>query len=313
MKCKFNIINIFILYIIIPIQTVISLVELNYPSAISLSNGNIFVVEKKGIFIYDEQLKNIIHSYIFEESEQINNVTSLSNIRIKQSNDYIICLINLKIYFFDSEGQLILNDTDKIINDEDFYQLTLVTIPMNDNNYFYYLIGYYSYLYSSYYEEDLFALKLIYYKINLINKNNTYICDLQYEKFISFFLNFKYYLLNKDLSCDYMQDESGENDNLLVCFFIIKKDGKPSLSHHFFKVTTSKITKYNYYYYEYDNSLNDVILLQSVPNIDRDNELICLLFVDESLNCYKFKYADFLIPTGTFYQTLNTNFNCRNE
>ena len=105
---------IFIIYLIESIKDVTS-VDLSFPSSISLPNGNIFVVEKEGIFVYDEQLLNIIHNYPFEtENEKINDVNSLSNIIIKYQDNYIIGLINLKIYFFDFEGIKLLK-TDRII------------------------------------------------------------------------------------------------------------------------------------------------------------------------------------------------------
>ena len=202
---------------------------------------------------------------------------------------------------------------EKIINDEEFYQPTLAIIPLNDNNFFYYIIGYYSYMYSSKYRKNLYALILLYYKIDLTNKNNIYINDLQYEIFTSSFWGDEYYFLNQGLSCDYMQDASGYNDYLLACFVIID-DEYPTLSHNFFDATSSKISINNDYYYDYVDELNDVKLIQTVPSISREYELICLLFTDENLECYKFKYTDgFWKDSGSFYQSFTTNFNCRNE
>ena len=74
MRSSFIGINIlFSLIIIISIQITISLLDFTYPSAISLTNGNIFVVEKNGIFVYDSQLKNIVdnHNYPFEDEDKI--------------------------------------------------------------------------------------------------------------------------------------------------------------------------------------------------------------------------------------------------
>ena len=74
MKSCFNGINIFFLYMIISLENVKSLLDFNYPSAISLLNQNVFIVEENGIFVYDKQLKNIIYSHPFqEESDKINN------------------------------------------------------------------------------------------------------------------------------------------------------------------------------------------------------------------------------------------------
>ena len=117
MKLDFNIISMLKIYFLfLSFQQIFS-VDFNYPSAIGLPNGNIFLVEKKGIFVYDEQLINIIYNYTFEINEEINDVNKLSNVNIKFKNDHIICIINLKVYFFNDEGYKLL-ETDKIITDE---------------------------------------------------------------------------------------------------------------------------------------------------------------------------------------------------
>ena len=310
MKSVFTAINIFILSLIISIRNVISLIELNFPSAISLLNGNIFVVEKKGIFVYDEQLKNIIYNYNFkEESEQINSLSSLSAINIKLKNNYIICLINLKVYFFDYEGKLI-KETEKIITDENIYYPTLIPIPFSNDNFYYYIIGYLSY--SN--EKSCYIFKLLYYKINLYDNTNNFISDLTLDIFTSSFWKDKYAFLNQGLSCDYMQDATNKGDNYLTCFFIVQESTKPALSHNFFDVTTSIISINNKYYYDYIKSLNEVRSIQSVVTNNRQNAFVCLLFTDKSLDCYKFHYEDgFWTDSASFYQNIKINFDCRSD
>ena len=103
MKSDLIIINILIIFL--SIKNVISLLNFIYPSALSLSNKNVFIVEKEGIFVYDENLENIIHSYLFQDEDgKINSVDILSNVRIVFKRGYIACLVNLKIFFFDYEG-----------------------------------------------------------------------------------------------------------------------------------------------------------------------------------------------------------------
>ena len=67
MKSTFNNVNMFILCLFLSFQQVAISIDFTYPSAIGLPNGNIFIVEKKGIFIYDEQLLNVLNSYPFAE------------------------------------------------------------------------------------------------------------------------------------------------------------------------------------------------------------------------------------------------------
>ena len=124
MRSIFNHIN-FLLSIIF-INKVLS-VDFTFPSSVSLLNGNVFVIEKNGIFVYNEQLTNIIYNYAFEENEKINNVNSLSNVIIRYKRNYILYLINSKIYFFDDKGENILI-TDKLIMDENISYITLTLI-----------------------------------------------------------------------------------------------------------------------------------------------------------------------------------------
>ena len=305
MKSIFFRINIFILYFFLSLIKVISSIEFNYPSAISLNNGNIFIIEKMGISIYDEQLKNLIHEYPFtEESEKINTLDKLSNIIIKKSNNYIICLINLRIYFFNEVGELLLKENYRITTDE-CYHLALTPIPLNDNNNFYYIVGYYTY--SS--QNEVYILHLLYYKIDLIENKNYYINSLEFDIFISSFWGNEYDFLNQGLDCEYMSMEDDNDIMQLTCFVIIKRSSKPTLSQIFFDVDETKISKSDDYYYDYVESLKEVKKLQSITNNNRDNSLICILFTDKSLNCYLFSYGS----KGNFYETINLNFNCRSE
>ena len=107
-------------------------IDLTYPSAFCLINSNIFLIEQKGVYVYDQTLENIINSYSypFNEEEKINNPNELFNIIIKYQSDAmnnLICLINSKIYFFSLYGYKLLI-TGKIIEEDNFYHPTLAPI-----------------------------------------------------------------------------------------------------------------------------------------------------------------------------------------
>ena len=307
MNSSYNHINILILYIIILIKEVTS-VDFSFPSAISLPNGNIFIVEKEGIFVYDEQLMNIIHNYPFEtEAEKISDVNSLSNIIIKFQDNYIISLINLKIYFFDSEGNKLLI-TDKIITDENFSYPDLIPINLGIANSYHYVIGYFLY------EDSKYKLKLILYKINLLTNNNEQIKELVLDVFRSSRWGNNRLFANKGLACGYMQHIDYNTDNFLVCFFIFNKDSTLSLSHHYFQITDSSLEKNTDYKYGYIDNLYDVKQIKMVTRSDRKESMVCLLFTNEDLECNKFYYPGGLFDdSGQFYQNIITNFNCRSE
>ena len=132
MRSDFNHLNIFLSIILF--KEILS-VDFTYPSSISLLNGNIFVIEKNGIFVYDGQLKNTIYSYPFEENDKIKDLNSLSNVIIKYKRNYILCLINSKIYFFNDQGENILI-TDKLITDENISYITITLIGITGNFYY---------------------------------------------------------------------------------------------------------------------------------------------------------------------------------
>ena len=200
MRSIFNHIN--ILLSIIFINKVLS-VDFTFPSSVSLLNGNIFVIEKNGIFVYNEQLTNIIYNYAFEENEKINNLNSLSNVIIRYKRNYILCLINSKIYFFDDKKENILI-TDKLIMDENISYITLTLIGTIGNFYYYsieYLLN----------ESSIYYIKIISYKIDLIEKTNNYIDNIVIDKFTSSFWGNQRYFANNGLGCEYMEPEDNRS------------------------------------------------------------------------------------------------------
>ena len=240
MKSSFNAINIFIFFIIISFGKVISLLDFTYPSAIGLTNRNVFIVEKKGIYVYNEEINSVIYSYPFqEEGDQINDENSLSNVVIKLKNNYIICLINRKIFFFDYEGKFIL-ETGRIITDENYYYPSLTPISLNEENFYFYVISYFIY------DSGSYKQNVLYYKINLYDKTNNYITQKTLNRFESKSwggLSSDTYDFNcMGLSCEYMQSENKDEYNYLVCFLIINKDNSLSLSLNYFEIASNSLT-----------------------------------------------------------------------
>ena len=300
MRSNFNHINIFLSIILF--NEILS-VDFTYPSSISLLNGNIFVIEKNGIFVYDEQLKNTIYSYTFEENDKINNLTSLSNVIIKYKRNYILCLINSKIYFFNDQGENILI-TDELITDENISHITITLIGII-GNFYYYAIGYLLY------ESSIYYIKLISYKIDLIEKTNNYIDAILMYKFTSSFWGNEHYFANNGLGCEYMEPEDNDEKLHLTCFFMIKKGDSLTLTHYFFDIYSNSINKNEDYYYTYVENLYNIKQIQAMTNSQRKYTLVCLLFTDHNLECYKFKFSSGIL--GNFYSNIVTNFNCRNE
>ena len=96
------------------------------PQATTLSNGDIFVINQTGILIIDSNLTNIISKVeTFQDDEQVNSDEILSKTTISrfnsEDNGYIFCLINDKIYIFNSSGQKVYKNDNKIPDLEGSY------------------------------------------------------------------------------------------------------------------------------------------------------------------------------------------------
>lgn len=124
-KNTFN--KLFIFLLILLIQKGNSLISFTHPSAISLPNNNFLIVEQNGVYVYDQNLANVIKSYPFSDSEKIEHLYQLSEIIIKYKNDYVICLINSQVHLFDNQGNR-LCVTDNLIPDSDYSFPTLAPI-----------------------------------------------------------------------------------------------------------------------------------------------------------------------------------------
>ena len=234
-----NIKSLFISFlIIISIGNTISLLDFNFPSAIGLTNKNVFIVEQNGIYVYDEGLNNIIYRYPFQESEKIKDVTTLSKVIIKYEMNNIICLINGKIFFFDYEGKL-LKKTGILINDNPYYHPSLTHIPLGDTSSYFYVISYFINV------NKVYKQRVLYYKINISTKINSLVDDLTLDQFET-----KTWAgLSKDtynfkvmgLSCEYMQCKNDDSYNFLVCFLTIERNEASSLAVNYFKIASDSI------------------------------------------------------------------------
>ena len=112
-----------------------------------------------------------------------------------------------------------------------------------------------------------------------------------------------------------MHEVSKNQDNYLTCFFITEEDDQ-TLTHYFFEVSTTELTKTEAYYYDYINDLNVVKKIQAITNNERNKALVCLSFENSELICYKFYYEDgFWSNDADFDEddVIYTNFNCRNS
>ena len=173
-----------------------------YLKAITLLNGNIFMINENGIDIYDPSLSTKITGVLaFDKDEKIiyDDLSLITFTSFTESdNGYIICIINNKIYIFDKEG------TSKYISQEILEELqgeyyTLIPIK-KENNIYYYMIGFIN--------QDK-CIQLLFFNYNDDNKTNTFI------KVEPIFDSTRT-IQNKGLSCQLMEHPS--NRKMIVCF-----------------------------------------------------------------------------------------------
>ena len=169
-----------------------------YPYSITLVNDNIFLIQKTGIDIYDKSLNKLKKIVEFSGEEKISE-ENFSKIAIKYNNEYILSVINDKMFIFNNEGNLLYKSEEKINGNQTIYCYSLTFIH-STNNTCDYVIGYF--------DEDCFLNLLYNYK------QNSYLHQIYETGTIEFTSK------QKLISCEYMYSKFFANDyNLLICFF----------------------------------------------------------------------------------------------
>ena len=178
-----------------PLSTGFNL-NFTFPNSITLNNGNIFVIHKYGVSIFNSSCPEIINNtYVFEDSEIISDEQDLSSVSIKQFEDgYVLCTINNKIYIFDSDGKYEFKG--EYIQTNSY--ITLATHFIQANRIYYFLIGYISsqkaYLY--YYKYDSTERKIYSNISKIITPNDKSAI--------------------KGLSCEFMKESSSDR---IICMY----------------------------------------------------------------------------------------------
>ena len=89
----------FLIIILQRFYKISSLTSFDYPISITLSNDNIFLIQKTGIDIYDISLNKLNQIIEFSGEDEISE-EKFSNITIKYNTKYILSIINDKIFTF---------------------------------------------------------------------------------------------------------------------------------------------------------------------------------------------------------------------
>ena len=203
----------FIIINIIPIiinDTELEDLNLDYTHALTLMNGNIFILYKNGVIVYSHNLTTILHRNDFGgteliSSEKENNFTSI--IQCYEGNQYIFALIYDKIYIFSSRGLYIFHKS-----------ITLLSDFSTKLQYIYYTFIYYKY-------EDS-----IYYFISAFRNNEDFVKFVKFEINIdeeSFNINKEIFYNISDILSDSITCQITDFDNytnILSCFYLVFED-----------------------------------------------------------------------------------------
>ena len=150
-----------------------------YPNAFTLQNGNIFIIHKKAVDIYDSLLttKNkTIMEFKNDNNIQAKYYDIYKRTIIAKYNDcnfeYLTSIINGKIYIFNANGEILYNSDDKLsFHDEEYY--ALVPIKILNRNY-YYMIGYIN---------EYKQIQLLFFKFENHTKKNTVLYNNSFSGF----------------------------------------------------------------------------------------------------------------------------------
>jgi len=289
MNSRFVIINIIVL--LINTYSIFSSLSFSYPSAVTLINGNYFVIHKYGISICDSSFSKIINNITIAENtaELISNENDLYKIEIKKFKDgYILCAIIDKIYIFNSYG--IMKYKSNSLIPRDVKHLTLTPYIIKDNNY-YYLFGYINqgtfYLYYSKFNQ---SQNIVISKIeNFFDR--VYLSDYEYRN---------YNIDNNGISCHFIYYYKYSKD-VIACSYQITKYYNRQLTFSTFNINNynNEIKFLDNKHYSWDKIEN----IKSSVTDDYSKELICLNTISGEADCIIYYLSDNYKLQYYYYRT----------
>ena len=268
-----------------------------YSHAITLINENIFIIHKYAVDIYDSSLTKKIKTIItFCDDEIVTNNIYVRKIITKlyeKNIEYITCIINDKIYIFNSEGEKLYNSDNKLSL---FLEKNYILIPVKiDNNNYYYMIGYIN--------ENNSNIQLLFFKFEINSLQNVILYDkpmFSYNK-NNIYINAKYKLL----TCQLMKNSSKKEK--IICFYYIR---------NFLEYTYFDIDNYEKFNFikpknnkiELPENLNEIKTINSATNLD--NSKMFIVFNLKSGKGYYFSYS---INSNIFSKNIELNSNCNSQ
>ncbi len=255
-------------------------VELIYPKSISLASGNIFVIHKDGIDIYDSSMKNLVSNILnFTNSEKLNedNLASVTISKFDEINDngIILCIIINKIYIFNYDGKLLYTESkNNIKNKLSSRYFSLIPIKRNDNIFTYMI---------SFCNSDN-KIAPLFFEYNNSTKTNTLEEEMTpFEPTIS---GVVHNINECGVSCQLMNRLSSD---VVVCFFSGQTDSI-KISYMLIDPDSYELLPSNNSYFVL--SSYNFKGMRSIVSTNKQKSLICMYYADTNGYCTTYSIND---------------------
>ena len=264
------------------IKKIISSFSLKYPHSLYLSNGNIFVIHKIGISIYDHLMTTKIKDILNFTQSEIINTGDLSKITITVEDEYIFSIIKDRIYIFNETGNLLYHNDTSILEENQITKYYSLTVFKNGNGIYRYIIAY----------KVKSNLYFIYFQYTISSKSNTCIYSYNRNYYEQYYVMKKVDYINYAISCQYMLYK---NSNILTCFLMAYNNNLASYNQFykmyalFFNVNDNGIY-FNTSIYpkaSYNND-TDIECIKSVLSPSRSRALVSLYRVSGKMMSFVF-------------------------
>jgi len=266
--------------------------ELSNPVSTTLTNGNIFIINKYGVYICDKSLSTIIKTSLsFSADNQLTKDDLTKVIISRLENKAVICLIKDSVYIFDNQGNyLSVNNVRLGLIGGTPGAYTLFGLGLGDYSYNYY-VGFTlnNQLYLQYFEYIV-----EYNRTDIISANYEGIQSCQYKN-----------VKDDILSCQIMINSN--NKKKIICFYIIiNNDSTESFGIGQIDVDggsfrrSSAICK--------NHEIDKVATMKSFIDPESKKAFICVIFISGENNCFNYDI------TNSYDSGFNfNNFNCNDK
>ena len=265
-KFQFSLIILFQIFYKISAKT-----SFDYLYSINLPNDNIFLIQKTGIDIYDMSLNKLNQIIQFSGEEEISE-EKFSKIAIKYNNEYILSVINDKMFIFNNEGKILYKSEEKINDNQTIYSYSL-TLINTTNNTCDYVLGYF--------DEDNY-LNLSLYRYDNESSNITLLYGTKSEKHCNKYECYNYTSNNKLLSCEYIYYNyiGSLYKNMFVCFYNLDntKVGIAYYDHQIYNNKLSLNREISFYSINLNNPDKNFKYITSIKSEINNNRTLTIIW-----------------------------------